>query len=136
MSYCCAGLCSSVLSRFLSSILAFDYKSTLQSILKGNNCGNLPSVNRYETGPTVSKQLENQFLKTHTLVLCIFPLPSTPSSVHSLGILSLWGFLTSASVLESTQNALCERKPLAVDLGQAAVPPSAKDAQSLKGREV
>lgn len=64
----------------------------LQSILKGNSCGNLPSISRYETGTTVSKQLENQFLKTCTLVLCIFLLPSTPSSVHSLGILSLWDF--------------------------------------------
>lgn len=36
--------------------------------------------------------------------------------VCSLDILSLWGFLTSTSVMESTQNALCERKPLTVDL--------------------
>lgn len=56
--------------------------------------------------------------------------------VCSLDILSLWGFLTSTSVMESTQNALCERKPLTVDLWQAAAPPSKKDAQSQKGREM
>lgn len=58
------------------------------------------------------------------------------STVYSLDILSLWGFLTSTSVMESTQNALCERKTLTVDLGQAAACPSKKDAQSLKGREM
>lgn len=72
MSHCHPGLCSSVVSRFLSSIWSLTIGPLLQSILEGSTCGSLPSIYSCETGTTVSKQLGNKFLKTCTLVLCIF----------------------------------------------------------------
>lgn len=80
------------MAKFLSSTLVFGYKSTLLSILKGNNCGSLPSVNRDEPGTTISKQLENHFLKTCTLVLCVFLPPLHPQQCAFFGYFESVGF--------------------------------------------
>lgn len=109
--YCHAEMCSSVVWRFLSSILVFDYKSDLQSISKGNNYSSLPSVNRYET------RLVVLFWK-RVPVFCIVLLPLQSQQCVFFGYFESGGFFSFYLIMERTHNALHERRALTVDLWQ------------------
>lgn len=109
---CRAELCSSVVWRYLSSILVSDYKSNLWSIFKENNYSSLPSVNSYETRIVVP------FLKTCRPVFCIFRPPLHHQRSLLFGCFESVSIFSFCLLAEGRQTAIHTRRVLTVTLQQ------------------